>query len=85
MAAYTFRAQARDFYGGVDTVPLSRYIFGRRKTNGLAFAFCYGFPTPYRRDHRIRIRLYGMYLDIDCEIQSIKGLAGRYTWHLARA
>src|ERR1700733_16113659 len=76
MAAYTSQVQARDFYGGVATVPLAALFFLSTQNNGLAFAFLLRFPVqaPYRRNHRIRIDPCGMYLGIDCATPSIKAL-----------
>jgi hypothetical protein len=44
MAAYTSQVRARDFYGGVDTVPLPRYLFLSTQTNGFSIRLCYCFP-----------------------------------------
>ena len=39
MTAYTSQVQARDFHGGVATVPLAALSFLPTQNNGLAFAF----------------------------------------------
>jgi hypothetical protein len=45
MAAYTLRAQARDFYGGVETVPLVALSFLSTQNKSLRICFLRRFPV----------------------------------------